>query len=366
VDRFAYVHERAREATGLSDFGDDGYQEGLRQFLAAAEEIPDADTRQMAAEAAVGPLAGRLHSEAGWKQRPDCLSDPVPSVVLITGIPRTGTTALHKLLATDARFQVVESWLIPAPGVRPPRETWATDPRYEAAVVAAAQLPPEFRTAHFTAPDEADECLAVLAQSFVTNLFGSTLPIPAYDEWMLLQDMRPTYARYADNLRLIGADAPGRPWLLKNPSTMLSIDAFLAVFNGARVLQTQRDPFEAMASLASVLTAVRTQLGVETASVADRELHIWSEAARRASAVREQCGDAFFDVRYESLVEDPMATVSGIYRWLEFELTDTVATAMVRWLDENPPHKHGEHEYAPDEYGITRELIEQQFGDTGR
>ena len=364
VDRFAYLHERAREAAGLSDFGDDAYHEGLHRFIDAVEEIPDADVRAIAAEAAVGPLVGRLHSEAGWKERPACLSQPVPSALLITGIPRTGTTALHKLLSSDLQFQVLESWLIPTPRVRPPRHTWATDPIFAAAQAAAAQVPPEFRAAHYTAPEEADECLVLLAQSFVTNLFGSTLPIPAYDEWMMVQDMHPTYARYADNLRLIGADAPDRRWLLKNPSTLLSVDAFLAVFTGARVLQTHRDPFDAMSSLMSVLTGVRTMLGVETESVVDRELRIWSEAMRRAAAAREVRGDAFFDVQYEAFVADPMATVRDVYCWLDLELSEAAATAMSRWLEENPPHKHGEHEYAPGDYGITRELIERHFGDT--
>ena len=217
-------------------------------------------------------------------------------------MPRTGTTALHKLLSTDPRFQVLESWLIPAPRVRPPCDTWDTDPQFQMAQAQAAQIPPEFKAAHFTAPDEADECLVVLAQSFVSNLFGSTLPIPSYDEWMLTQDMHPTYARYADNLRLIGADAPDRTWLLKDPSTLLATDALLDVFPGARVLQTHRDPLDAMASVVSVLTGVRAAMGFETASVVDRELALWSEATRRAAAVRESRPDAFFDVQYEVLV----------------------------------------------------------------
>ena len=282
---------------------------------------------------------------------------------MITGIPRTGTTALHKLLSTDPRFQVLESWLIPAPRVRPPRDTWDTDPQFQMAQAQAAQMPPEFKAAHFTAPDEADECLVVLAQSFVSNLFGSTLPIPSYDEWMLSQDMRPTYERYADNLRLIGADAPARTWLLKDPSTLLATDALLAVFPGARVLQTHRDPLDAMASVVSVLTGVRAALGFETASVVDRELRIWSEATRRAAAVRESQRDAFFDVQYEVLVRDPVAMIREIYRWLDLELNDAVATAMTQWLEENPSHKHGEHEYAPLDYGITPDLIERYFGE---
>jgi hypothetical protein len=171
----------------LSEFGDDDYHNGLRRFLDALDEIPgtDEDSRELASLAALGPLVGHLHSEEGWQQRPECRSAPLRGPLVITGMPRTGTTALHKLLSADPRFQVLESWLIPAPRVRPPRDTWDTDPQFQMAEAQAAQIPPEMKAAHFTAPDEADECLVVLAQSFVSNLFGSTLPIPSYDEWML-------------------------------------------------------------------------------------------------------------------------------------------------------------------------------------
>ena len=216
-------------------------------------------------------------------------------------MPRTGTTALHKLLSTDPRFQVLESWLIPAPRVRPPRgHVGRPIPQFQMAQAQAEQIPPEFKAAHFTAPDEADECLVVLAQSFVSNLFGSTLPIPSYDDWMLSQDMHPTYARYADNLRLIGADAPGRTWLLKDPSTLLATDALLDVLPGARVLQTHRDPLDAMASVVSVLTGVR-------AAMAGRDrvgASIGScGSGRKPLDARPRCAspdrDAFFDVQYE-------------------------------------------------------------------
>ena len=101
-----------------------------------------------------------------------------------------------------------------------------------------------------------------------------------------------------------------------------------------------------MASVVSVLTGVRAALGFETASVVDRELRIWSEASRRGRhRPRVSNRDAFFDVQYESLVRDPVATIREIYRWLDLELTDVVATAMTKWLEENPSHKHGEHEY---------------------
>ena len=132
-DRFAELHDRAIAATGLSDFGKDDYRTGLEVLLAAIEETPGLAEQQRSAVGgiALGPLVGRLHSEEGWRRRPDCLEDPLRQPVVITAMPRTGTTLLHKLLSVGERFQVLESWLIGRPMVRPPREVWDSHPAYQ-------------------------------------------------------------------------------------------------------------------------------------------------------------------------------------------------------------------------------------------
>ena len=207
------LHEAARRATGLADFGDEDYLPGLRRLIEAyAKDLPaDAATREACFDLTLPGLVGRLHSERGWAEHPECLGLAIERPLIIAGIPRTGTTALHTLLSLDAQFQGLTHWIIPNPIVRPPRQLWEAHPLHRAAVRTVAQLAasrPKAMAAHGIAADDVDECLALMLQSYVTNQLPSLLDLPSYDAWYLAQDEAASYRRLADNLRLIGCGEP--------------------------------------------------------------------------------------------------------------------------------------------------------------
>lgn len=354
------LHEAAVVASGLDDFGTADYLDALGALLDAAGER----SRPVLAAMVVRQLESRLASQAGWKQRPDCLARELTAPLVIVGIPRTGTTALHKVLSMDEQFQVLENWLIAAPMPRPPRHEWPSYPGYHAGAQIAAAMSDELKAAHFTEPHEADECVVLMAQSFVSNMFGSTLPLPDYDEWLLTQDTTPSFRRYADNLRLVGADDPDRTWLLKNPSHLLALDSLLEVFPDARIVHTHRDPAEAIPSVCSVLRIIRsTMLGdsVDLHAIGTRELSIWSTAARRACDIRERRPESFFDVDYRDLLAEPMGVVSAIYGNFGITLSAGAESAMRDWLRDNRQGKHGIHEYQAEDFGLDPTTIREAF-----
>ena len=124
----------ASTATGLHDFGDPAeYMGGLRRLLQAigSEVKLTSAGRQFAFGVLLGPLMSRLHAQEGWRRRPDCLARPVTAPIIIIGLPRTGTTALHHLLSLDPQFQGPEMWLIDSPMPRPPRGTWKANPAHQ-------------------------------------------------------------------------------------------------------------------------------------------------------------------------------------------------------------------------------------------
>jgi Sulfotransferase family len=361
------LHDDATAATGLSDFGGSDYLDGLRRLVEAFGAIPgisDDGLDGLAGFLVTPVLAVRLRTEEGWKGNPDCLATDLGAPVFIVGVPRTGTTALHQLLSVDPRFQVSEKWLHTYPKPRPPRDTWAADADYQQAV-AEAELMPEFlRRTHFVGPDEADECLAPMAQSFVSNYFGSMASIPSYDEWMLAQDMTPSLVRYANFLRLIGSTSPDKTWLLKNPSHVLFIDKLLTVFPGARVIQTHRDPQAALGSVVSVLSMVSKMVGVDRGpqDIARREIAVWSEGVRRIAAARQGRESSFYDVDYREFTSNPLAVVRRLYKAFDLELSDEVASSMQQWVDAHPKGRHGAHSYDPDALGVDRHTIDEHFG----
>jgi hypothetical protein len=364
------LHAAATQTTGgLTDFGAPDYLPGLRALLASM----DADTRfndigrQFGMGNVVGTLAARLYTERGWKQRPDFNGVAIRRPLVITGIPRTGTTALHKLLSMDPQFQGLEHWLTEAPQVRPPRDTWESNPAYRASVAGLETyftIMPEMRLAHDIVADEVDECLEVLRQGFISNRFGSGMNVPSYDQWFQGQDELPSYRRFVDVLRLVGADEPGKRWLLKNPGHVAQIDCLFEVLPDACVIQTHRDPVKAIPSLCSTLHMARRMFEGDAARadvIGPREIEYWAQAMEKTDRARQRRPDQFHDVDQRDIHRDPMGVIRTIYDRFDLTLSDAATAAMQCWIDASPTTRHGEHRYDISDYGISADGIRQRF-----
>jgi hypothetical protein len=376
-DKFAgavdMLHEAAMGATGLSDFGDRDYLVGLNEYLRAIDRDIrfGPGGREIVGGTILGALIARLHSVEGWKRNPDCLKHTIRKPLVITGVPRTGTTALHKLLSLDPQFQGLENWLTSVPQPRPPRDTWGSNPHY---LQTAANLkaffeaaPPAFRIAHEMVADEVDECLQVLSQSFCSNRWGTTHGAHSYDEWWMTQDETPSYRHYAKVVKLIGANAPNKRWLLKNPGHIWQIGALLDVFPDACIIQTHRTPVKAMPSLASVMVmSVGMAQGTNTdpEKLARRDANYWALCAQRMMKARESIPvSQVFDVDHREFRARPMDTVRTIYRHFGLTLTLETEAAMKQWVDNDPIGSKGTHEYSLEQFGLTEQGLREQYAE---
>ncbi len=252
----------------------------------------------------------------------------------VTGLPRTGTTALHRLLTADPAHQGLELWLTLAPQPRPPRETWAADPVFAQIQKAYSEHHdehPEFLGVHYIAADQVEECWQLLRQSMRSVSFECLAHLPSYSGWLAGQDWTGAYRRHKRNLQLIGLHDAGRRWVLKNPSHLFALDALLAVYPDALIIQTHRDPRVAIASACS-LAAHATDGWSERftgATIGADQLELWARGLELFTAERARHDPASFcDVRYEDFVADPVATVESVYERFGLELSGAAADAM--------------------------------------
>jgi hypothetical protein len=266
-------------------------------------------------------------------------------------MPRTGTTALHNLLSQDLQFQGIEKWLTAAPIVRPPRAEWETHPQYQASAAAVEQmiaLAPEVMQAHGVMAEEVDECLVPMAQDFTSNWFPSQLDVTLYDHWLLRADETAAFKRYKDVLRLVGLN-DDRRWLLKNPSHVFGVEAMLAVFPDACVVQTHRHPAASLESLVNILSnIIRLYTGEEIDRPARlaREAAFWAEAMRRTIKMQDRFPDRFINVIQPDIRRDPIGVVRKIYNHFGLPLSAETETAMLAWSAKNASKLDGGHNYA--------------------
>jgi sulfotransferase family protein len=371
VGTVADLHASAARMTGLDDFGADDYQDGLAVLLESYEKDENLTPTgsKMSRVFLRGALVARLISEAGWGRHPGYAAVGIDRPIFVTGLPRTGTTALHRLLTADPANQGLELWLTQAPQPRPPRETWAANPVYAQLQAAYAQHHvehPEFMSVHFIAADQVEECWQLLRQSMRSISFECLAHLPTYSSWLSNQDWTGAYRRHRRNLQLIGLADAGRRWVLKNPSHLFALDELLAAYPDALVIQTHRSPREAIASACS-LAAQATEGWSRTfagAVIGRDQLELWARGLEHFMAVRSRHDQArFCDVRYSEFIADPVATIEAIYGQFAIPLTGQAADAM-RAMQARSAVAGGPqpaHRYALADFGLTGEQVDERF-----
>jgi hypothetical protein len=318
----------------------------------------------------VGILCARLGVEAGWKRDPGVLRAPVARPIFILGLPRTGTTPLHHLLAADPGNQVLEYGLAAAPGPRPPRRAWPDDPRHaqaEAGLALMYRLDPGLKAIHLMTADGPDECRHLFLQSFTDDTFDSNATIPSYSAWYARRDMRPTYARHRDILRLIqsGSSGEGR-WVLKYPAHLAHLHVLLETYPDACIVQTHRDPRRVLPSICSLVTGWR---GLYEGRVPVRELarwqvEMWASRMEHAMGVRAEPGRdprQFLDLSFREIVADPLAAVARIYDHFGIALASDAEKRMREWQAAHPRGEHGGHDYSASAFGLDDAEIDARF-----
>ena len=361
---------------GWVDFGAGDYLRGLEVLLNSMDYDPrwSESGRARAWSGLVAVLAARGHAIRSMAQSPGLHAAPIRAPIVITGIPRTGTTALHRLLAVDPQFQGLQTWLTSAPQPRPPRETWEANPQFQRTVAEMArrhQDKPAALAAHAMAADEVDECCLVLRQGFVSNLWTCGWSAASYDLWRHEQSEAHCYAHFERVLRLVGSGEPDKRWLLKNPGHIENLDALFAALPDAKVIHTHRDPAKAIPSLCALLIGNHAlfeegRLDERAWQMGTRETEKWARAIRRAEPVRQAHSGHVLDVVHTDFHRDPMRTVERIYAFAGLDLSDDTRASMVLRIAEKPELAHGAHAYSLADFGLTAEGLHARFGDYAR
>ena len=350
----------ARKRTRLQDLGDERCLTGLRVLVRAindeAELTPTGVLLQR--QRIEGALANRLRAQQMLKRHPEIHDLELGKVVLIAGLQRTGTTALHRLLASHPDMRALMSWETLNPAPLPGEGERGSDRRLKHARLAErtiAYLAPAFFAVHPIAHDAPEEDILLLDLSFMSQTPEATMHVPSYAKWLEGQDHIPAYRELKTLLRIMHWQQPANHWVLKTPHHLEHLDAVLATFADVTVVQTHRDPQVALASFLSMVAHGRGVFSdrVDAGAIAR---HWTAKACRmieRAEAVRRQADpDRFVDVLYHDLMRDPQAQLKRIYHQAGILFCAEAQEAAARTMQRNPQHRHGRHIYNAAHFGI--------------
>ena len=362
--------ETAERRTGLDSWGDESFRSGLEHLIAALRTQARLSQvgRIVAYFNLLDLLCVRLRLNHYRSERAAVAEQEIHQPLFILGLPRTGTTILHELIAQDPSFRSPASWEVARPLPPPVAAAYTNDKRIasiDRLLGLQEKLAPGFQAIHALGARLPQECVYLLASSFRSEQFGYMYNIPAYRSWALDEDMSSAYDWHARFLQHLQVDTPRERWVLKTPAHLGYLKFLLARYPDASIVWTHRRPLQAVASFSSLACTLRSGFSdhIDPVATGACELQHFSEVTRRGMADRDKLDRGqFVDVSFEAICADPMSVIAGIYDRLGLELSHEARLCMHAYLRRRPRDLYGEHRYSADVFGLDSGGEKQAFG----
>ena len=365
--------QSARDDTGLSDFGSDDFIEPLSVFLDLLNGSELTGPGRLAqAQLVHRCLVNRLRFADDLARHPEILDEDVSDPIVVLGFPRSGTTALQRMISADPAMQSLKLWRVFNPAPFPDEGGDGSVGRIEFAEAIEAAMrtgSPEMFAAHPMIANEAEEdwFLHHLAFRHVGNVFGGLVSFE-YLAYLRTLPRLPSYRCVADLLRYLqwqDGGRRGRRWVLKSPVHIGCLPELLSAHPRATLIYPQRDFRTVMASFCYTLEcSVGASMPVDPQGIGALAIDFWQEEMRRFRESRKRLGDRLkiLEMSYTDLLADPLAHIGQLYRTAGTHLSAEGERAIRRWIADNPAGKHGRNVYRLERYGLTEARIDSVFG----
>ena len=362
----------AKNQTNLEYFGNPLFLEGFECLVQSINEEADLNDIGMEAQQhrLIGILANLLRIENACIQHPEILTEEIKSPVVIVGLPRTGSTMTHRLLASDPRHTAMLWWEGRYPAMLDNEVRGHPNERMEmgkAEVEAVMQASPEALTIHPWDYNGADEEILLLEHTFLSTVPESFMRLPTYSKWVESQDHIHAYAQLKIMLQYLQWQNPGRGkkrWVLKSPHHLGFIDKLLKIFPDSKVIQTHRDPLKTVPSFCSMCSNLFEPLtnSYNKNAIGHHWAHKLAKVLNHCMEVSNLNQENFLNLEFKKMIKDPILEMEEVYNFIEEDFTDQAENAMNAWKEENQ-HEMGAHQYSLEEFGLESSFIDSYFSE---
>lgn len=368
----ATLMAQARAATGLEDFGDDWFVTPLTKLV----ECVNAEAGLIAPDAGAGyriqsGLADRLKLIQYFKDHPEAMDEQINVACAIVGLPRTGSTIMHRLLASTPQTTSFMWWETTFPLPFDGETPGDPSPRIAAAHQVVDQLLENWPDFESIDPIEAEvvaEEVILLDRTFLSTSYDSMMPIPSFGYWQADQDQEPAYRDLLLFMKALQHQAPARrsrKWVLKTPHHLLGgMNGLLKVFLDIPLVMTHRNVAQVLPSYCSMCASMSVNSST-TYRKEDQGAH-WTRRFKtgleRFMELRKTLPECrIIDVRYEDTVTDPIGTATRVLQAIGLEVGSADRAGLEACIASNQRESRPKHKYSAEEFGLTPEGIAADF-----
>lgn len=362
----AELLETAIGRAGGRDFTDRSFVAPLRRLIASCNEEGDLNAfgQRAARFEILRSLNNLLQLDRREQAEPSLLSRPIERPIFITGMPRSGTTFLHRLLSRDPRVAAPLSWQLvypyPSPAGRAGtalRKAWVQGQFY-----LMRRLAPELDALHHVAPDEPEECTDITAQVFQSLRYDSVYRVPSYQGWLQRYGHLEAYRFHRRFLQHLDAQRPGRRWILKSPDHVFALEDIARVYPDARWVFIHRDPVAVLASVAKLTEVLRRPFThrVDLGEIGRQVFDAWLDGAERMLRIAAHSED-ILHLRYREILAAPEEAAQRVLRHGGIEASETAMRRMRKWLGNRANRTHRPQVYHMERFGLDPRTLRERF-----
>ena len=358
--------ETAKRRSGLDDFGEGAFFEALSRLLESSQDEARLNLiGKIALKTDVlETLCARLQMERDRRLYPDITRREIHEPLFIVGLPRSGTSVLHRLLGADPEHRSPLMWEVRSPSP-PTRDD--EKPRIQRATQSCNffnWLVPTFRYVHTVGAEVPQECVSLMTPTFLSDQFDAMYYVPSYRAWFFRQDLRPAYKYHRRFLQHLQFRRPGRRWILKAPTHMFAMPALLSMYPNALFVQTHRTPVESMASVASLVTILRSAFSdaVDPLIVCREAIDYWSETMDKFLRERDRLPEnRICDIQYDDIRRQPIDAARRIYEFFGWSLSQEAEQRMRVLVASQAERQSANHRYDLSQFGSSAEEVLSVF-----
>jgi len=356
----------ARRRCRLDDFGEGDFLEALSRLLESCHREARLNlVGKIALRTDVlQALCSRLWMERDRKFYPDIARQEIREPLFIVGLPRSGTSVLHSLLAADPQHRAPLMWEVRSPSPPTPVDEKRRIQRAAQSCNFFNWLAPAFRYVHAVGAEVPQECVSLMTPTFMSDQFDAMYYVLSYRAWFFRQDLRPAYEYHRRFLQHLQFRQSGRRWILKAPTHMFAMPALLSVYPDALFVQTHRTPVDAMASVSSLVTILRSAFSdaVDPFTICREAIDYWSETMDKFLRDRDRlASDRICDIAYDEIGLDPIAAVGQIYDHFGWSLSREAEQRMRALVAMHADRQSRNHRYHLKEFGSSAKEVLSEF-----
>jgi Sulfotransferase family len=363
------LHAQASADTNLHDFGPDDYRERLDVYLAALHDIDGLHGAGVVNfyGQLLQVLKNRLLLTDLLSRHPEIDDIELRSPVVIAGLPRTGTTHLHNLLAKPSTFRSMPYWESVEPFPLPAELGVEPDPRrarMDVAVSVINLVMPYFPLMHEMTTDHVHEEIQLLANDVSTMLLETLSDVPRWRDYYQAHDQTPHYEYMATQLKAMQFLRGGRRWLLKSPQHLEQVPVLDRVFPDGIVLFTHRDPVPVALSMIAMITYSarmhRSPVPVEQIAGywVDRLERMLNALIRDRDTIGPQRS---IDIRFDDFLANELGVAERVYDLAGEPFTNQARAAIADYLAGHQRGRLGNVETSCQMFGLTEDDLRARF-----